>query len=352
MLGNPVWNQTYGGAFEDATRCVLQTTDGGYVLAGYTESFGAGNFDVWLVKADATGHHEWNQTFGGTGSDFGNSVVQTDDGGYAIAGDTSSFGAGNHDFWLIKTDAPGNHVWNQTYGRPVDDRAQCIISTGDGGYALTGYTDPFGPTVHNMWLVKADKQGNHVWNRTFGGLQADVGYSIIQTSDTGYVIAGSTRSFGAGNADFWLVKTDRFGNYVWDRTYGGSNYDYGRSVVQTFDGGYAIAGYTDSFGGGDMDLWLVKTDVTGNHQWNQTYGGTIYDWGMSVVQTNDGGFTVAGYTQMFGAGDTDMWLVRISMDSGLTWTDTTTDAVLLYRGATDSYWSFVRVRIWKIKDTP
>ncbi|MCK4498522.1 hypothetical protein KAU25_04930, partial [Candidatus Bathyarchaeota archaeon] len=228
----------------------------------------------------------------------------------------------------------------------------CVIPTSDGGYALTGYTDPSGIGNHNLWMVKTDKQGNHVWNRTFGGSLADVGSSIIQTPDAGYVVAGNTRSFGAGNDDVWLLKTDRFGNYVWHRTYGGTDHDYGKTVVQTSDGGYAIAGYTKSFGAGGLDLWLVKTDAWGNHQWNQTYGGTQYDWGMSVVQTSDGGYTVAGYTQSFGAGNTDIWLVRISTDSGLTWTDSTADSITLYRGATDSHWSFVRVRIWKIRETP
>ena len=190
------------------------------------------------------------------------------------------------------------------------------------------------------------------WTRTYGGAITDYGYSVVQTADGGYAVAGYTLSIAEGR-DFWLVKTDALGNHLWNQTYGGTGDDEAQSIIQTDDGGYAVAGYTYSFGAGNTDFWLIKTDALGNHLWNQTYGGTGHDTDTrSVVQTSDGGYVIAGNTASFGAGGHDFWLVRISTESGLAWTDSTADTITLYRGATDSYWNYVRVRIWKIKETP
>jgi len=350
-IGNHLWNQTHGGLGNDGACCIIQTYDGGYAIAGDTDSFGAGNRDFWLVKTDRFGDHVWNQTYGGTGQDYGTSVVQTSDGGFVIVGNTMSFGAGIYDILLIKTDASGNHQWNQTHGGANIDYGLSVVPTVDGGYAITGTTYSFGAGMSDIWLVKTDKQGNHVWDQTYGGVDIDHGSQVVQTVD-GYVIVGYTMSFGAGDYDSWLIKTDRFGDHVWNQTYGGVDPDYGNSVVQTEDGGYAIAGSTYSFGAGLGDVWLVKTDASGSHQWNKTHGGIHPDYGRSIVQTGDEGFVIVGDTDSFGAGFFDFWLVRISMESGLAWTDSTTDSITLYRGATDSYWNDVRVRIWKIKDTP
>ncbi len=353
-FGNHLWNQTYGGLGDDEAHSITQTNDGGYVLAGETDSFGAGNKDFWLIKIDALGNHVWNKTYGGTDVDYQvRSVIQTSDGGYAIIGNTRSFGAGGYDFWLVKTDAFGNHLWNQTYGGTGQDYGRFVTKTVDGGYLLTGYTSSFGAGSYDLWLVKTDKAGNHVWNKTYGGAESDYGGGggVVQLVD-GYVVAGWTRSFGAGDFDFWLVKVDRFGDHVWSQTYGGAESDGANSLVQTSDGGYILAGHTFSFGAGDYDFWLVKTDAFGNHLWNQTYGGTNMEDLRSVVQTVDGGYVIAGQTYSFGAGNGDLWLVRINMESGLAWTDSTLDTITLYRGATDSYWNYVRVRIWKIKENP
>jgi len=347
--GTVQWNQTYGGANDDIGYSVVQTSDGGYAIAGETLSYGAGGTDVWLVKTDSTGVAQWNQTYGGTNDDYGRSVVQTSDGGYAITGWTQSYGAGSGDSWLIKTDAAGTAQWNQTYGGTSVDQGFSVIQTIDGGYAIAGYTESYGSGGIDVWLVKTDGSGTAQWNQTYGGSSSDFGYSVVQTIDGGYAVAGTTLSYGAGSEDSWLVKTDSTGAVQWNQTYGDIMDDAGFSVVETTDGGYAIAGITNSYGAGNYDFWLVKTDGSGTAQWNQTYGGTNDDIGWSVVETGDGGYAIAGYTASYGAGGNDVWLVKTDVESGLAWTGSTANIVTLYRGLTDTYWKYVRVRIWKIE---
>jgi len=344
-LGNMLWNKTYGAAGDDVAYSVVQTSDGGYALAGTSNSWVPGDgYDMWLVKTDGSGNVRWSLTYGGTGLDVAYSVVQTKDGGYALAGYTNSFGAGGFDFWLVKTDSNGNMLWNKTYGGTGTDIAYSMVQTSDGGYALAGYTDSFGAGGADFWLVKTDASGNMLWNKTYGGTGADEAYSVVQTSDGGYALAGITNSFGAGGWDFWLVKTDMNGNMLWNKTYGGTGDDYASSMIQTSDGGYAIAGETISFGGS----WLVKTDANGNMLWNKTYGGVAY----SVVQTSDGGYALAGYAG-YGAGGYDFWLVRTdslgatSGTSGLAWVSSAANSIMLYRGTFDIYWNYVDVQIWQ-----
>ncbi|WXG45852.1 MAG: hypothetical protein WED05_04105 [Candidatus Atabeyarchaeum deiterrae] len=315
------WSRTYGGTGYDEAQSVQQTSDGGYIVAGYTHSFGAGGYDFWLVKTDGSGNQQWNKTYGGTNDDIAYSVQQTSDGGYIVAGYTSSFGAGLSDFWLVKTDGSGNQQWNKTYGGAGYDEAQSVQQTSDGGYLVAGSTDSFGASF-DILLVKTDGSGNQQWNKTYGGAGYDEAQSVQQTSDGGYVVAGDTTSFGAGGYDFWLVKTDGSGNQQWNKTYGGAGYDEAQSVQQTPDGGYIVAGYTSSFGAGSLDFWLVKTDGSGNQQWNKTYGGAGYDAASSVRQTRDGGYIVAGGTDSFGAGGYDFWLVKTDGSGNQQWNKT------------------------------
>jgi hypothetical protein len=204
---------------------------------------------------------EWNKTFGGSSADFATSVKQTSDGGYILAGYTFSFGSGESDFWLVKTDSSGGHEWNRTFGGDSYDFASSVQQTSDGGYILAGHTYSFGAGVSDFWLVKTDSSGNLEWDQTFGGSDSEFAYSVQQTFDGGYVIAGYTNSFGFGG-DFWFVKTDSSGNHEWNRTFGGSDFDQVHSVQQTSDGGYILAGYTNSFGSGG-DFWVIKTDSSG-----------------------------------------------------------------------------------------
>ncbi|MFX0016862.1 MAG: hypothetical protein ACFFB2_19455 [Promethearchaeota archaeon] len=308
---NTEWNATYGGTEADWGNCLIQTTDGGYALVGYTESYGAGNGDGWLVKTDASGQHEWNQTLGGRYSDELGSVIQTTDGGYVLAGSTSSYGAGEDDGWLVKTDASGQHEWNQTFG--YFDGLGSIIQTTDGGYALVGDAESY-EGVRNGWLVKTDANGQAQWNTTYGGTEDDFLFSVIQTADGGYALVGYTESYGVGNYDGWLVKTDANGQAQWNTTYGGTEFDRLSSLIQLADGGYVLAGTSASYGGN----WLLKTDATGQVLWNYNYGSQRGLF--SLIQTTDGGYALTGYCIIEGSGKAnDCYLIRIDANGQLVW---------------------------------
>lgn len=311
--GNMTWQKTFGGANDDYGYAVRQTMDGGYIIAGMTYSFGAGIADVYLVKTDASGNMTWQKTFGGTGYDLGYSVRQTTDGGYIIAGLTYSSGAGSGDVYLIKTDASGNLLWSKTFGGTNSEFAYSVQQTSDAGYVITGYTYSFVPGGYDVYLVKTDASGNMLWQKTFGGANDDLGYSVQPTADGGYIITGYTVSFGTGGSDVYLVKTDASGNMTWQKTLGGTSSDYGYSVRQTADGGYVIAGYTYSFGAGGSDVYLVKTDASGTMLWQKTFGGTNSDYGGSVQPTADGGYIIAGETYSFGAGSGDVYLIKVKI---------------------------------------
>jgi hypothetical protein len=315
------WSQTFGGPEYEWGNSVTQTSDGGYIVAGTTYSYGAGNGDIWLIKTDASGSEEWSELFGGSEVEYGESVTETSDGGYIVVGSTMSYATGHSDVWLIKTDADGNEEWNQTFGGSDEDHGDSVAQTSDGGYIIAASTQSYGAGSSDVWLVKTDAHGAEEWSELFGGSGWDFGESVAQTSDGGYIITGCTESYGAGVSDAWLIKTDTSGNEEWSETFGGSSYDYGYSVAQTSDGGYIITGYTQSYGDGSADVWLVKTDADGNEEWSELFGGSGADFGYSVVQTSDGGYIVVGYTYSYGAGSADVWLIKTDAHGDEEWNE-------------------------------
>lgn len=355
------WSATFGGFSNEYTYGMQRTSDGGYIIVGDTQSFGAGNFDVYLIKADASGNEVWTNTFGGIYSERGNSIRQTSDGGFIIAGYRILTDAGKSHLYLLKTDGSGNEVWSQTFGdETVSTVGQSVRQTSDGGYIIVGYRATYGTGInYGIYLLKTDSSGNEEWSQLLGNTAYDRGLSICEVSG-GYVIGANTGGYNdmtlikvdslgsqvwsqsyTGGTFIWqdgnvaptadggfiltgykrdndnindvlLVKTDSGGNEVWSRMYGGASPDTGYSVNQTSDGGYIVTGNTESFGPGGWDVYVVKTDYRGYEEWSGAFGGTGLDRGEVVQEAADGTFTIAGITKSFGNGVWDVYLLNVS----------------------------------------
>jgi hypothetical protein len=310
--GDTLWTRTYGGSSEDCGWSVQQTSDGGFIAAGYTHSFGAGGKDVYLVKTDPAGDTLWTRTYGGSRYDQGYSVQQTSDSGYIIAGYTDSFGGGNSNVWLLKADSSGDTLWTRTYGLGNYGEGRSIQQTSDGGYVVAGCIFSYTTHSYDVYLLKTDSSGDTLWTRTYGWGDDDEGWSVQQTADGGYIIAGHTYDRVTRVSDVYIVKTDSSGETLWTRTHDRSYQDHGHSVQQASDGGYVIAGYTYSYSTFSLHVYLLKTDASGDTLWTRTYGRNNDDEGWSVQLTSDGGYIIAGYTKSFGAGNADFYLLKVA----------------------------------------
>jgi hypothetical protein len=286
-----VWSKTFGGPHGDGFWSLQKTRDGGYILTGYTSAQGQGS-DLWLVKVDSDGGLLWDRAYGGSGEDVGYFVKETQDGGYVVIGSTGSYGMGEERLWILKTDIDGNKQWDCILGGFVSslgDGGWSVDVTYDGGYIVTGYTRSFGTGKKDLWLVKTDSEGNLLWDKTFGGLEDDVGMSVVRVADGGYVVAGRTASFGAGGDDIWLLKVDDDGEEVWNTTFGGVRDEAAFQVIEQKDG-FALVGRTES-GSESRRIVLIKVDQEGRELWERNYSGSS---GSSLQPTADGGLLIAG----------------------------------------------------------
>jgi hypothetical protein len=287
------FQKTIGGSVLDWSNCIIETTDSSYIILGSTKNFGAGLQDILLVRTSLSGDTLWSKSLGmASGDEEGATVQQTSDGGLMITGTTGSAGGGGDDFFLIKTDINGNVQWSKTYGG-----ANLEFCTGgkqlfDGGYVLTGNSSSFGAGAADMYLVRTDLNGDTLWTRTYGINSADYAYGISQTTDSGFIVTGS--SSNNGSTDLVLLKTNASGDIIWSKAYGGTGVDIGYAVLQTIDG-YCVAGSTTSFGNGAMDAFLLKTDLNGDLSWSQAFGTTDSDLVYSLKPTVDGGYIMTGY---------------------------------------------------------
>ncbi|MHC1593264.1 MAG: NosD domain-containing protein, partial [Methermicoccaceae archaeon] len=307
-----VWDVKYGGTLSDAARDMQKTSDLGYVLTGYTHSYGTNESDAWLIKVNSSGGEQWNRSYGGLEFQETFSVRQTADGGYVLAGRTGMQSPSSRDGILVKTDSSGTQQWLHTFGGDNEDEFRSVVQTADGGYLLAGHTRSFGVPGYNGWLLKTDANGTEQWNTTVGGDGYDYLLDIEHASDGGYVMTGYTKPYGIGTIyDVWLVKLNSSGDEQWNTTFGSSSeMEKGRAVQQTSDGGYVIAGEWYRYADADYNGWLIKTDANGTEQWNATFGGEKSDVFEDVVQTSDGGYAMAGRTRSPDMDNFDMWLVR------------------------------------------
>lgn len=315
LIRSITFETTYGGIDEDYGKSVCQTSDDGYIITGVTNSYIEGTHEVWLIKTDSRGEKTWSKKYGGINYSSGNSVKQTTDGGYIITGSMET-DLRSYDALLIKTDSNGNETWVKTFGGVDGDGGDFVQQTKDGGYILTGNTYSYGEGNSDILLIKTDSNGNQTWLKTFGGSNLDFGFSVQQTVDSCFIIVGQTMSFGAGRADLWLIKTNSNGIKIWDKTFGGTESDYGYSVQQTQDGGYIITGTSL------CDVFLIKTDGEGKEIWSEIYGGAGSEIGNSVQQTTDGGYIIAGQTNSYGAGETDVYIIKTDSFGTIIWEKT------------------------------
>jgi hypothetical protein len=364
------WQNTIGGSGDDLFTSIQQTADGGYILGGYSSSNisadktenGLGVYDYWIVKTDSAGNILWQNTIGGSETDQLQSIKQTSDGGFIlggssdsnISGDKTENCLGGTDYWMVKTDAMGTIQWQNTIGGSGYEYLFSIEQTTDGGYILGGYSSSniSGDKSENSiggndyWIVKTDSTGNVQWQNTIGGSSSDILYSINQTTDEGFILGGYSLSNitgdktenNLGGRDYWIVKTDSTGNIQWQNTIGGSSNDQLQSIKQTTDGGYILGGYSESYISGDktensmggVDYWIVKTDSTGTIQWQNTIGGSLKDYLLSLEQSTDGGYVCVGYSESYFSGDKtenilggwDYWIVKTDGAGNIQWQNT------------------------------
>lgn len=312
------WAKTYGGNEDDFAYSIQRTTDGGYIVAGTTYSFGSKG-DFWVAKINEYGEIIWQKTYGGNEDDSAYSIQQTADGGFIITGQSISFGRPLGDIWILKLNSNGEIDWQKAYpevsssSSSSSSMAYCIKQTSDGGFIVAGTID------NDFWIFKLYSNGGMEWQKKYGGSGDDRAYSIEQTTDGGFIVVGGTSSFDAGNTDIWLLKLSINGSVEWQKTYGGTGYDIGRSVKETSDGGFIVTGETSSFGAGETDIWVLKLDGSGNIAWQKTYGGDDNDIAYAIQQTSDGGFVVAGETSSFGAGEKDFWILKLDVNGNILW---------------------------------
>lgn len=327
------WSKTYGGSSDDRANQIIQTIDGGYAVIGYSKSndldvsSNEGLKDFWMLKLNNLGSISWEKNFGFTGEDKGITVIQTTDGGYLLGGTidvSASGGLGNDrnasvnhaggDYWAIKLDASGTKEWRKYYGGGLTDKLQTIVQTNDGGFLFMGESDSVDVDITNnkgeedFWLVKVNSIGVIIWEKSYGGSQIDIGFGITKTIDGNYVIVGDTRSSDGdiastnGNADIWALKIDDNGTIIWEKTYGGTNFDTSRAVICTTDGGFFITGSSRSIDGdattnnGQNDVWIIKTKANGSLEWQKSVGGTQIDFGYGLTQLQNGDILVVGDT--------------------------------------------------------
>lgn len=314
--GIVLWTRNYGGDYWNGGSSVQQTFDGGYIIAGRT-AIGDGDRQAYVIRTDQDGDTLWTKKYGGDLFNVAYSIQQTSDSGFVIGGYSKSY----DDYWysmnLIKTNSVGELQWSKTYQKHDHTHGFSALETDDYGFVIVGSTKQgIQDETRDVYLVKTDVNGDTIWTGTY--MQGDAGYSIAKTTDGGFIITGYTNSYGNENGDLFLLKINSEGIVTWTKAYGGLNLDVGNSVQQTIDGGFVITGLTQSNASGISDLYIIKTNSLGDSLWTKTYGGSGWDIGESIQQTNDGGFIIVGSTGSHGNDEGDVYLIKTDVNGNIT----------------------------------
>lgn len=319
-----VWAKTFGGKGADGGKAICETDDGGFLITGYTFSEGSSDADMLVLKIDSQGNEDWTKVIGGRGAEYAYGCIKVKDG-YLVTGYTTSFGAGSKDVYLIRLDKRGNEIWSKTYGGESWDVGMSVCKTGDGGYAVCGFTHSFGNGEEDIYLIKTDSNGKEIWSKTYGGERYEIGNSVFLTEDNGFLLAGTTGTYGKGNCDYYLIKTDSNGEKIWAKPFGtkgrrGYGYDWCSSGAVTSDKGIILTGQTDFT---DLqDALVFKIDSEGNEEWKKPFGNNpYYDYGSSIFETKDGGYLIAGMTKSIektrDTYNNDAYLVKIDSEGNI-----------------------------------
>ncbi|HOJ93459.1 MAG TPA: hypothetical protein PKW23_07370 [Dictyoglomaceae bacterium] len=312
-----IFEKAYGGPKSEKGYGIVKAVNG-YILVGETTSYGSGGKDVYVVKIDRKGNPIWEKSFGGPKDDFSYSVIKANIG-YLIVGGTKSFGKGNTDLYLLKIDEEGNLIWQKTYGGKGVDEGWRISKTSDGNYVIVGRTTSFGKGNYDFYILKVDDDGEIIWEKAFGREGSDYGYDIVEAPDGSILAVGTSNSFSE-DQDVYIVKIDKEGNPLWEKIFGCKNFDFAYSVIFTGDG-YLVVGNSNSFSE-TPDLYLLKINTKGDKIWEKVYGGNGYDTAFYVTYIGKGESLVVGATNSKGAGNSDAYVVKIDKNGNLLWEGT------------------------------
>ena len=315
--GDQVWIQAYGGSQFDEARHFQETTDGGYIISGFTKSYGFGEEDVWIIKTDALGLIDWNVNYGGSQNDRGAQILQTDEGGYILIGEKYNNESEDSDLWILKINSQGEISWDKTFGGLENDAGYDIKKVNSGGYLLLGSTNSYGNGGSDIWLIMIDQNGNELWSKTFGSSNNEYGRSIIDAEDGGYLLFATSESFGNDNTDLHNIKVDSTGNEEWNKSFGGFYGKNGNVVKKSPNGGYILISSRYNFNDGSYDMWLIKMDTNGETEWTKTFGEIHNDNGYGIAITSDNGFILTGSTNNYGTGTfeySDAWIIKTNIN--------------------------------------
>jgi uncharacterized delta-60 repeat protein len=308
--GHILWQESYGGTADDGVTTVLELADGDLLLLGYTLSFGKGAQDGWAVRLTPDGAVRWQKSYGGSGDDVFFAGLETAGGQTIAAGHTSSFGKGGYDSWIVCISAQGELVWQKTYGGKDNDRFSAIAPAGDG-WLVAGATSSFGAGDADLSVVRLGSDGAVVWQKAIGGQASDYASSILPTEDGGWLVSGSTTSSGAGDYDAWVGAFTAQGELIWQKTYGGAADDFAEVLAAAPEGGFTFLGETHNAGQGGSDAWLLSAGSDGEPRWQKTFGDQDDDSVDALMATSDGGYVLAGWTESYNSQGPDAWALKV-----------------------------------------
>lgn len=331
------WTRATGGLQDDRGYCIIENPDGSLMIAGNSASFSTGDDDGWLLVLRSGGRVDWQKTYGGTADDSFNAIIITPDDNYMLIGETSSSGSGGSDIWVIKIDSSGSEIWERTYGGNLDDVATSATVSEDGGVMIAGYTWSEGSGGSDAMLLKINMNGDPEWIRTFGGTEVEQVLSVSATSDSGAILSGMTYSWGSGSGDVFLLKADAWGREEWRLVLGGTDYDYGYDIIEVEDGDFLVASWKRR---ATCSIWLIRINSAGEMIWDRVYSTGRNDRVYSIAAIPEGGWILAGSTETDAFSDIDFYVCRINPEGELLWdqtfggveTDKATDVIITENG--------------------